>query len=169
MLKLCKATPEAVATLALLIRPLFRHGQNRLGTLLWQTFPIHLPRRVLSCKAFNFADPLTLKDTFLPMPPSKSGRCENEALVQDFPSKSESWRCENEALVRDVLQILKFQLCKARPAFEAIHAGALRPCFRYSRNRLGTVLRQTFPIHLPRRVLPCKTSVITVFRASANC
>ena len=51
---------------------------------------------------------------------SESGRCENEAFVQDFPSKkSESWRCKNEAFVRDVPQNLNIEDVKTMLSREA--------------------------------------------------
>ena len=81
--------------------------------------------------------PLTFKNAFRARLPSKSesGRCENEAFVQDslkmwllkmwkrsfrarLPSKSESWRCEIEAFVRDFPQNVKVEDAKTKLSCE---------------------------------------------------
>ena len=57
------------------------------ATFVRQTFPIHLPRHILSCKTQHSVHPLSLKNAFYARLPSKSAswRCESEAFVRDFP------------------------------------------------------------------------------------
>ena len=111
------------------LRPWSEHSRDRLAPVRLTSFPVLLPRHVLSCKTQHFVHLLSLKNAFHARLPSKSesGRYENEGFARDFPqkvkvedvymkmwrrsfrarlpSKSESGRCENEAFVRDVLQI----------------------------------------------------------------
>ena len=70
------------------IRPWSEHSRDRSGpfrTVARQTFPIHHPRHVLSCKTQHFVHLLTFKNAFRARHPSKSvsGRCDNEAFVRD--------------------------------------------------------------------------------------
>ena len=107
------------------IRSWSRCSRNRFETIAQQTFPIHPPRHVLSCKTphyFYFVHLRISKITFRARHPSKSQswRCENEAFVRDRlkkgkmwkqsfrarPPKTAGWRCENEAFVRDFPQKL---------------------------------------------------------------
>ena len=67
------------------------------ATVARQTFPIHLPRHVLSCKLQHVVHPLSLKEF-------------KGAFRARRPSKSEHWRCENEAVARDFLQNLNVKL-----------------------------------------------------------
>ena len=57
------------------------------ATFVRQTFPIHLPRHISSCKTQHSVHPLSLKNAFYARLPSKSAswRCESEAFVRDFP------------------------------------------------------------------------------------
>ena len=102
------------------IRPWSRYKRACSETVRRTSFPVHLPRHVVSCKTQHVVHLLSLKNGFRARLPSKSDswRCENEAFVRDFRQnlkvqdvetklacetslKSESGRCENEAFVRD--------------------------------------------------------------------
>ena len=93
-----------------------------------------------------------------------------------------SWRCENKAFVRDIPQKVTVEDVKtsfrsrlpAKFNFEgefaqndawsdSYTAGPTRAWSEDTRECFPTAARQTFPIHLPRHALSCKTQ-----RASAN-
>ena len=78
------------------------HRRDRLATAARTSFPIHLPRHVLTCKTQHFVHPLSLKN----------------ASRARLPSKSESWRCANKAFVRDVLQNLQVEDVKTKLSCE---------------------------------------------------
>ena len=107
------------------IREWSRYSRDRPGPARRTRFPIHLPGHVLSCETQQFVHLLTLSNAFRARLPSKSksGRCENEAFVRDFPpkvkwkmwkrsfsarlpSESESWRCENKAFGDVVIAVI---------------------------------------------------------------
>ena len=78
------------------------HRRDRLATAARTSFPIHLPRHVLTCKTQHFVHPLSLKN----------------ASRARLPSKNESWRCANKAFVRDVLQNLQVEDVKTKLSCE---------------------------------------------------
>ena len=129
----CQNEAWIVSYSAPLIRDDHDHRRDRLATAARTSFPIHLPRHVLTCKTQHFVHPLSLKDASRASLPSKSEswRCENEAFVRDLislhklkmwkrsfrarlPSTSESWRCESEAFVRDSPHKLKVEDVKTK-------------------------------------------------------
>ena len=133
-------------------------------------------RDVLCCKTQHFVHLLSLKNAFRARLPWKaeSWSCENEACAGDFPqnvkvedvktklsyetsSKSESGRCENEAFVPDFLQMFESSSGENEACAVSSTAGPIQEWSWFKRRCSATVRRTSLPIHLPRRVLSCKT------------
>ena len=101
------------------IRPWFDPNRTCFETIRRTSFPTHLPRHVLFCKTQHFVQARYLSNMHFVQDFSQNPTVEDvrkRSFRARLPSKSESGRCENEALVedfafvRDFLQNFNFQV-----------------------------------------------------------